>query len=105
MPIWPLGFPSGVSASRNPSTPVETEMRPTRAAINGAQPYQYPNPFSCGSYNNQTPRWACYTYTGSATLSFTRPTAKLTLARAGSGPVSSTTPVTFTAPGANWIRS
>ncbi len=30
MPISPLGVPSGRSASRRPSTPVDAEMRPTR---------------------------------------------------------------------------
>ena len=30
MPISPLGAPSGRSASRSPSTPVDAEMRPTR---------------------------------------------------------------------------
>ncbi|HUQ46024.1 MAG TPA: hypothetical protein VM033_05200 [Gemmatimonadaceae bacterium] len=76
---------------------VQNEMRAQRGAINGAQPNQYPNPSSCGSYNNETPRLACYTYTGVAHLEFTRPHVDLTLTRAGSGDVAAFSEVTFTA--------
>jgi hypothetical protein len=72
-------------------------MRPVRAAIDGAQPNQYPNPNSCGVYNNQVPQLACYTYAGTAELTWTRPRANLTITRSDTGVVQSFQDVVFTA--------
>lgn len=69
--IWPIRVVDTVV--------VQNDMQPVRAAVDGAQPNQYPNPFSCGTYNNQTPRWACYSYPGTAHLEFSRPQVDLTL--------------------------
>ena len=76
---------------------VQYNMAPLRGAVDGAQPDLGPNTSNCGRSNSSIPPWPCYTYPGTASLTFTRPHVGLTMTLSGASVIKTDSIVTFTA--------